>query len=100
MTAIQTDHLATVAGGTTAVEVGEESLPLGGAVADDETELDDLLLAVRPNAEHHQDREAERVRNGLAREHDPTDGERLVAYYQRLSTYEAVAGHSVLRTPR
>ena len=47
------------------------SPPLGGALADGETELDDLLLAVRPNAEHQQGQAAERVRNGLARQHRP-----------------------------
>ncbi|MCY4558451.1 MAG: hypothetical protein OXF79_19160 [Chloroflexi bacterium] len=37
-----------------AIELGEEALPLGEIFADGETELDDPLLAVRPNAEHQQ----------------------------------------------
>ncbi len=49
----------------------EETPQLGAALADGETEFVDVVLAVRPNAEHRQGRAAERVRNGPARQQKP-----------------------------
>ena len=61
LAAVGTDHLDPVSGEPTTVEIGEELLPRGGALAGGEAEVDDLLLAVGADAERHQDRALQRA---------------------------------------
>ena len=62
---VGTDHLQAVAGELAAVEVGKEALPRGGALAGREVEVDDLLLAVRPDTQRHQDGAFQRAGAGF-----------------------------------
>ena len=62
---------------------GEEALPLGGALAGGELEVDDLLLTVVPYAERHQDRPPERAGAGLAGQHHAVEHQRLAGVLQR-----------------
>ena len=67
--AIDADHLDAFTGQAAAIKVGEEAFPFGGAFALGQAEVDDLLLAVGPQAERHQHRPPEGARPGLAGEH-------------------------------
>ena len=80
---VGTDHLQAVAGEPAAVEVGKEALPRGGALAGREVEVDDLLLAVRPDTQRHQDGAFQRAGAGPARQHHAVEHERLVAVGKR-----------------
>jgi hypothetical protein len=63
-TAIDADHVEALAGQPAAVEVGEEAFPRGAAFAVGQTEVDDLLLAVRPQPQGDRARAAECVGPG------------------------------------
>ena len=62
---------------------GEEALPLGGALAGGEWDVDDLLLAVVADAERHQDRPPERAGAGLAGQDHAVGHQRLAGVLQR-----------------
>ena len=83
LAAIDADRLQALASEAAAVQAGQEALPLGGALAGGEAEVDDLLPAVGPDAERHQDRPPERAGAGLAGEHHAVEHQRLVGVLQR-----------------
>ena len=76
------DHLERLSSQGAAVQIGEEEFPLGGAFAGCQAIVDDLLPAIGPEAEGHQDRPLERTGAGLAGQHHAVEHERLVAVLQ------------------
>src|ERR1700732_460194 len=56
--AIDADHIETLAGKAAAEQIGEEALPFGRALARRQTKVDDLLPAVRAQAEGDENRPA------------------------------------------
>ncbi len=64
--AVDADHLDARAFQPAAVEIAEKELPLCGALAGRQAVVDDLLLAVRAQAQRHQHRPAQRAHAGLA----------------------------------
>ncbi len=83
--AIDADHVETLAGEPTAVEIGEEFLPFGGAFARRQAEVDDLLLAAVAQPQGNENRPAQGAGTGLAVEHDAVEHQRFVAVLQRPS---------------
>ena len=83
LAAVGADHLDRLSGEPAAVQVGEEAFSRRGALAGRQAEVDDLLLAVRSDAERHQDRAPERAGAGLAGEHHAVEHEHGVDVLQR-----------------
>ena len=67
--AIDAEHLQALAGQATTHEIAQEVLPLRGALGARQAEVDDLLLAVRPQAERDQHGSGQCAGAGLAPEH-------------------------------
>ena len=73
--AVDADHVEGRAGKSSAVEIGEKLLPLGRAFAGGQAEVDDLLLAVGPEAEGDEHRTTDRAGAGLAGQHHAIEHE-------------------------
>ena len=67
--AVDADHLEPRAFETAAEEIGQEQLPLSRALGHRQAVIDDLLFAIGPQAQGHQDGAAERAHAGLAGQH-------------------------------
>ena len=83
LAAVGADHLETLSAEASAPEIGEEALPFDGTLAGSQAEVDDLLLAVVPDAERHQHRAPERAGPGPAGQHHAVEHQRLVDVLQR-----------------
>jgi hypothetical protein len=68
------------------VKIGEVLLPFGGAFARRQAEVDDLLFAIRAQAQSNENRATERSGAGLAGKHHAIKHEHLVAVPQRSAT--------------
>ena len=83
---IDADHVEALAGEPVTVKIGEELLPFGGEFARRQAEVDDLLFAIRAQAQSNENRATERSGAGLAGKHHAIKHEHLVAVLQRSAT--------------
>ncbi len=65
------------------MQIGEEAFPFRGAFRAGQAKIDDLLLAVMPQSQGHQDRALERAGAGLAGKHHAVEHQRPVAVGKR-----------------
>ena len=79
-------NVEALAGEPVTVKIGEELLPFGGAFARRQAEVDDLLFAIRAQAQSNENRATERSGAGLAGKHHAIKHEHLVAVLQRSAT--------------
>lgn len=92
LAAIDTDHLEPRAGEAAAIEIGEKLLPLRRTLARGQAVIDDLLLAIRAEAEGHQHRPPDRPGAGLARKHHAVEHEDGVLVLERAAVERCHGG--------
>jgi hypothetical protein len=95
---IDADHVEALAGEPVTVKIGEKLLPFGSEFARRQAEVDDLLFAIRAQAQSNENRATERSGAGLAGKHHAIKHEHLVAVLQRSATEGGHATSSVLAT--
>ena len=80
---VDADHVEAFSGEPAAEEVSEEAFPFGGALAAGPAKVDDLLLAVWPDAERHQNRALQRAGASFAGKHYAVEHQRGVLVAER-----------------